>query len=308
MSRRDVKHLQNVRHAIVHRHPVPNRDRFGPSDVADHDSGELLHKIAALMRLIRPMRQFALYMRGTLQEDGTIDIKHFHNPIELLDVPEVQKLFSLRTRDALLIRNCAPDYLRAMDGEYWKFRMAVQFHDAGHFQYAYWKARYSLWTAALESIYTTRHREHSGSKVAKERIRWLVGAQTKLYPLGEIPGNLGQCDLTVGDVLDDLYNIRNYIAHGDKIPASYFERKMRSGIGEQLNVPAVCTEALSFIIRTSLLRILTEGLLENFASAGTSQEFFEKNSLTNTAIRSREKQAHVTPTIGLPSDTVRAKR
>jgi hypothetical protein len=230
-----------------------------------------------------------MYMRGTLQTDGTVDIKHFQNPVDLLEVPEVQKLFSLRTRDARLIRACAPEYLRAMEGEYWKFRMAVEFHDAGHFQYFYWKARYSLWSAALESIYTTRHKEHSGSKVAKERIKWLLGAQTKLYPSGDIPKFNTQSGLTVAEVLDDLYNIRNYLAHGDKIPDSYFDRILREGIGERLNVPAACTEALSFIIRAGLVEILRRGFPEHFSNANSSETFFSSNGLTRSAIVSREQ-------------------
>ena len=218
-----------------------------------------------------------------------VNINHFQNPVELLEVPEVQKLFQLRTRDAELFRSSASEYLRAMAGEYWKFRMAVEFHDAGHFQYLYWKARYSLWSAALESIFTTRHSEHSGSKVAKERIKWLLGGQMRLYPQGDIPPCFpsAQTNLTIADVLDDLYSLRNYLAHGDKIPDSYFRRILRQGINGDLNVPAVCTEALSFIVRNSLVGIIQRGLLEHFKNANTAEAYFSGNGLTRSAIAAR---------------------
>jgi hypothetical protein len=99
---------------------------------------------------------------------------------------------------------------------------------------------------------------------------------------GDIPRNLQRSYLTVGDILDDLYDLRNYLAHGDKIPDCYFERKIRTGIGLQLDVPSVCMEAQS-IIRGTMLRILSDGLLDDFANASRAEKFFKEKALSNSS-------------------------
>ena len=173
---------------------------------ADHESEKLVRTVAALVRLVRPMRQFAMYMRGVVEKDGKLNINHFEHPIELMEVPEVQKLFHLRMSDAVAIRGYFPDFIQAMEGNYWKFRVAVEFHEAGHFQQLYWKARYLLWCSGLESIYTTEAPEHRGTRIAKERIKALVGGATKLYPKGDLPSCFAGIDsnLQVEDILDEL--------------------------------------------------------------------------------------------------------
>jgi hypothetical protein len=230
-------------------------------------------------------------MRGELMEDGKINVQHFEHPKELLEVPEVQKLFHLRNTDLDLLRTTADKFLRAMAGEFWKFRMAVEFHEAGHFQDWYWKARYSLWCSALEGLFTSQSAEHQGSLVAKERIKWFLGESTSIYEAGDIPSFIRpQPKITVGAVVDDLYTVRNFIAHGDRVPDDFFQRKLRQGVGEDLSVLQVLLEALSFIIRKSLLRILKDNLLNEFANAASSEAYFGAAGITNTALRPRRAQ------------------
>lgn len=288
LGRRDIEELRGVRHALVHRYAVPGERR--EDEDANQKSIQLMHNLAALLRLIRPMRQMALLMQGEIQEDTTLNVRHFEHPIDLLEVPQVQKLFHLRTQDAEALRAFAPRFVAAMQGEFWKFRMALQFHDAGHFQDTFWKARYTLWCSALEAIYTSQSQEHKGSNVARERIKWLLGANTPIYPVGDIPRYFTQSALTVQDVVGDIYEIRNFVAHGDKIPDDYYNRRPRRGTQGDLNVIDVCLEAISFIVRNSLIKILRDDLLNNFANAAATEQYFAAAGLTNTAIRQRQRQ------------------
>src|SRR5258708_184637 len=222
LGNRDIEELRGVRHALVHRYATPGTPQ------GDHEpntkSITLMHNLAALLRLIRPMRQMALLMQGELQENHTLNVQYFEHPIGLLDVPQVQKLFHLRTQDAESLHTLAPKFLQAMPGEFWKFRMAVEFHEAGHFLDGYWKARYTLWCSALEAIYTSQGQEHKGSNVAREHIKWFLGPTTPIYPQGDIPHYFEQSALTIQDVVADIYEVRNFIAHGDKIPDDYYTR------------------------------------------------------------------------------------
>lgn len=287
LGRHQIQELRSVRYAIVHRYETQEEGHGGE---ADTKSERLVKNLAALLRLVRPMRQTALTMQGALREDNTLNVNHFEHPINLLDVPQVQKLFHLRTQDAQTLRELGPEFLRAMSGEFWKFRMSVEFHEAGHFQDWYWKARYTLWCSALEAVYTSENPDHRGTNVARERIKWFLGPGTRVYPPGDIAHYFTQSNLTIENVVADIYQIRNFVAHGDKIPDEYYNRKPRRGTQQDLNVIDVSLESASFIIRNTLLKILRDGLLDHFANAAVSEQYFTRAGLTNTAIRQRQAQ------------------
>jgi len=233
------------------------------------------------------MRESSLLMQGGVRDDGTFDVQKFDHPLDFHEVPEVQKFFALRNRDAMELRNVALAFLRAMQGDFWKFRMASQFYELGHFQPWQPKARYLLWASAIESIYTTHNRGHKGSLVAKERIKWFLGEQTSIYAPGDISSLLTDPKITVGAIVNDLYEVRNHIAHGDRIPDRFFADVSRQSFNGGVTRFEVLLEAASFIIRSSLLRILREGLLDHFADAAQAEAFFGGKGLTLSQIRSQ---------------------
>lgn len=283
VGRYAMQDLQGVHYTLVHRYQTSD---LGDKGRKDEESEELVRNVAACLRIIRPMRQGATLMRGELERDGAIDIDHFEHPVQLMEVPYVQKLFDLRTRDAQALKDLLGKFLQAMRCDFWKFRMAVQFHEAGHWQDVFWKARYSLWCSALEALYTSNGFEHRGSLVAKERIKWLIGSECPVYDHGDIPRIAPSCDLTVAQVVDDIYAVRNYVAHGEKVPDAYFQREGRLGIGsERIGLLEVLHEALSAIIRKSLLKILRDDLLTYFQSADSAETYFAAAGLTRTEIK-----------------------
>lgn len=287
--------LRGVRYALVHRYdpePVedPETHRIIGEQQISQQSEVLIRSVAACLRVIRPMRQRALLMRGGVREDGTFDVTSFDVPtLHLLEVPEVQKLFALRDRDADDLRRYAPDFLRAMRGEFWKFRMAVQFHELGHFQPLDFKARYLLWCSAIESIFTSHNWEHQGTLVATTRINWFLGENSSIYGPGDISRLLRDPHITVGAIVGDLYEMRNFMAHGDKIPDRFFNDVLRQGFGGDVRRVQVLIEAASLIIRSSLLKILRDGLLDHFADAGSAEAFFGAQGLTRSVLRAQRR-------------------
>src|SRR5258706_2268877 len=91
MGRHDLVDLRSVRYAIVHRYRTEQPNRGG-DDIASED---LVRSVMACLRLIRPMRQQASLMQGTMTQGRGFDVQHFEHPINLMNVPEVQKLFRL---------------------------------------------------------------------------------------------------------------------------------------------------------------------------------------------------------------------
>jgi hypothetical protein len=53
----------------------------------------------------------------------------------------------------------------------------------------------------------------------------------------------------------------------------------------------VLVEAASFIIRSSLLKILRDGLTNHFIDASAAEAYFDANGLTNSKIRARQHAA-----------------
>lgn len=297
MGTDDVETLKDVTHALVHQYAPqairdPETNRVVGEAQQNRASEELVRMLAACLRLIRPTRQSSELMWGRIRNNGKFDVLGFNHPVDLVETPENQKLFSIRNEDADDLRGYAPEFLRAMRGQFWKFRMAVQFHELGHWQQWSPKGRYLLWASAIEAIYTSHGREHRGSVVAKERIKWFLGENTSVYPAGELSDLLADPNIAVGRILDDLYEVRNFIAHGDRIPDRMFQDTLRDGFNGRVNVFQVLFEAQSFIIRKSLLKILHDELLNHFADAAPAEAYFGGMGLTKAAIRGRLHGGH----------------
>src|SRR5581483_9450988 len=292
LGSRAVGDLKDVHYALVHR--FDGQATFESSGmIPEHkhveNSEVMLRNLNACLRLIRPMRQTVSHMTGTFREDGTFNISSFNSSIEMMEVPQVHKLFLLRDQDADDLRTYAPLFLNAMKG-CWKFMMAAQYHELGYWQLdQFRKSRYMLWSSAIESIYTTQDRQHRGGVVGKARIKWFLGENTSIYDDGDIPDTLEQPDppITIGNVVDDLYSVRNILAHGGRILDKYGET-LRQGLNGPLTIYDVLFEAQSFIIRKSLLKILRERLTPDFADDTPAQAYFARNNLTlNNIIRSQ---------------------
>jgi hypothetical protein len=128
--------LGGVDYALVHRYnpePVFRDGEYTDDQQHSQASEDSVRQLMACLRLVRPMREHAMLMRGNVRdEDGSFDVTSFDIPnVYLHEVPEVQKLFMLRNEDAADLRRHAPEFLRAMRGNFWKFRMAVHFMSWG---------------------------------------------------------------------------------------------------------------------------------------------------------------------------------
>ncbi len=72
-----------------------------------------------------------------------------------------------------------------------------------------------------------------------------------------------------------------------KIPDRYFTDTLRDGFAGRVTLRDVLFEAASFIIRSSLLKILRDGLLENFADAAPAEAYFSAQHLTQAELLRR---------------------
>jgi hypothetical protein len=282
--------LEHIKYAIIHRYPENMLKPDGHLVVGAEmtiRSRTLVRELAACLRVIRPVSQLASFCEGHINEQGKLVRFAFDNPLDALNLPTSHNLFSIRTHDVQNLRTYAPVFRTAMNGDFWKFRMAVQMYDTGYFQALHWKVRFFLWTSALEALFTTQEREHGGSRVAAERIKNHLGAATSVYPPEELHRFNADPDVTVADVVDELYCLRNHIAHGDKLPDYYYEQVGRGDLNGSLSRVEAALEHLSFVVRHSLVKIMRDNLLPHFVDAASSEAYFQSLQLTRSAISRR---------------------
>ena len=226
--------LGHFRYAIVHRFPTSDVDpvtgeRMYESDTV-HASWKIVRSAAALLGLIRPMTQYLGLFHGDIGAEGTFRRIGLDTPLDSLHNPINQRNFGFRNRDAYDLKVYMPLFLAAMDGTFWKFRMALQMHQLACYQDD-WQPKFFLYTAALESLFTSQGKkgQHSGSVVATERIKFFLGPSTPIYPPGELSSAYPQSNLTVADVVKEIYCLRNHVAHGDRTPAYYSQATGATG-------------------------------------------------------------------------------
>ena len=140
--------------------------------------------------------------------------------------------------------------------------------------------------SAIESLFTSHDPQHRTILVAKARIQWFLGPNTSVYPPGELTDFVLIRTSRIRNITADLYRIRNYIAHGDRLPDDDLRDVRRPGLGpEVVNLVDVLLETQSFIIRKSLMRILRDDLIDNFADAAAAESYFAAHNLTKEDIR-----------------------
>lgn len=79
-----VEQIQGVRYAVVHRYeprPIVVLGEVLGEQLRNSESEQLVPNLAACLRLIRPMRQSALLVRGNVRsEDSTFNVTGFDIP------------------------------------------------------------------------------------------------------------------------------------------------------------------------------------------------------------------------------------
>ena len=289
-----IKHLESIKYALIHRYPSFEIDSTTGEMKFEAElagaSRDLIQQIVACLRLIRPFVQYPQFLGGSIGEGGRLYHIHFDHPIPFLSSLSSQILMAIRTQDAQQLKSIFPLFRTAMEGNYWKFKIAVDMFQSGYFQQTHWKVRFFMWTAALEALVTSHSSsQHRGSVVAKARIKELLGPNSLIYHPGDLSTYENDPKLTVNDVIDEIYCLRNHIAHGDKVPDYYSLTKGRDGLNGPINKIETLSEAVGSIARQSLLAILNKNLLTHFQDAATSEAYFGSLGLTKSNLDAQLK-------------------
>jgi len=285
ISAKTIDSFTGIHYALVHRF----RGDFGTGEV-ETQSMFLVRTLSALLRIIRPMRQRFFAIQGTVKPDGRLEVGPFDHPEDYVELPEAHKLFYLRNQDLSTFQRLASSFLRVMNEEYWPIRLAVQFHDLGYYTFQrYWKLSWFSWIAGIESLCTETDDEHTGQLVIKERLKRLIGADTPVYEQGDVPSFLTQPEQTVAGVVDPIYELRNYVMHGQRVPQAFYIQDGREGVDGPLRRVEELVEALSFLLRKSIQIAVDPSRVENVKSDSARRAYFAP--LTKTKLLRRRDVA-----------------
>ena len=276
--------LEAVKFGIVHRYSSLEERDSG----LDQRSTELINIADSCLSLIRPTRRSrAMHVPGVIRPDGTFDPQGFSARNEIADVPEIQKLFTIRKQDIELLTSVLPEFMllyqRDANGklkdEYEPLRMAVQLYGEGY-SLTYWKARHILWWSAIEALYgdgedTTPARIYAlfGNKNLKD------GYNCTIYEPGDIPSCYYPSPESLhrlGEMVPLIYDVRNASAHGQRVPDSHFV-SMPHPFGESVIGLDVLAEAATFIIRKTIVEIVKRGWRDEFKDRAARENFWLMN-------------------------------
>lgn len=265
-----------LKYALVHRYE--EQLEWPQNAQSEHDAkmkAALLNEVFACSRIVRPTRRLGS-VSGYLKANGTVEQREATFPDSALDVPEALKLFAFRNEDLEKLRAVIGTFIKVMHGEFWPLRMAVQYYYMGY-EVNDWKGRYLCWgSSALHALYSS-----SSEKIVR-RIKSFLGEATLIYPPTEHPEFefLGADPTTIGNIIEDVNVVRNCIAHGERIPDRYFDPALgRNGLNGRVSYISVLDDALAFIVRETLRRILDGNLVDNFTSRRAVSLFWKGKGL-----------------------------
>lgn len=119
-----------------------------------------------------------------------------------------------------------------------------------------------MWVMGLDMLFM------AGEKVPfVDRVAGFLGASARIFPAVPLPHR--QPRLTIGEVLEDVYELRNIVAHGREIPARPFREKcdLVDAKGVRIDVfdyhySEVIMESALFLLARSLRKIMVDGLVD----------------------------------------------
>jgi len=117
-----------------------------------------------------------------------------------------------------------------------------------------------MWVMGLDMLYMAGEKQPF-----VDRISGFLGSKTLVFPrlLHQQPR------LTIGEVLNDLYDLRNIVAHGREIPRNPFLEKFNIVDSNGHNIDLigytyslVLMESALFLLTESLRKIMKQGLID----------------------------------------------
>lgn len=272
-SEAEIESLRSIRYALVHHFEA--RSEHLHMRPEDEKSKDLLYRLYLGLKIIRPtgarFQVFTFNMHDAVprvprwerNDQGTVLCDYEEGLIQWRDVSELAA--------------SASSILRVLGKPTSPVSQAIQSLEIGY-RSEWLNVRHLLWSVGLDALFTSTEWKSRGREVAVDRICNFLGGRFKIYAEEPSPlGSMSLPDITVANVLDDMYKLRNDFAHGtwpDKKWAGKVCRRSKDG-SRDIAYAEVLAEAASVCLRGCLRKILAEGqLVEMFSEKAQMNSHF----------------------------------
>lgn len=134
------------------------------------------------------------------------------------------------------------------------------------------RTRHLFRVMALEALYCSD--ADFGKKALKSKLTKFIGWHTDLYKAYEVDYlHLPEMPLT-DSLIDDVYTLRNKIAHADVLPGAWVKETTRPGLNRPITYADQLCEAAGSMARLSWLRIMSDKLQKIFSEKKQMEDFF----------------------------------
>jgi hypothetical protein len=288
-SESEVGTLEHIRYALVRDFECNDQERSSE----DEESGKLLYQLYLGLKVIRPFAgRYQVFHYDMTQSIPRLPRGSRNDyPTILCDC---ELLNSIRWIDLQELVTVAPSLLSIVNAGTMPISQAINNFEIGY-RADFLNVRHLLWVVGLDALFTSREWKNRGADLSAKRIADFLGPDFQIYSDGfasrfdsPIPSSP-----PLGEVLSDIYKLRNDFAHGtwpDKQWAGQIHRRSADSTRDIFHAEMLC-EGASSVLRGCLRKILTDvQLVAMFNEKATMNAHFAARGL----IRKRKKNTHGT--------------
>jgi hypothetical protein len=257
---------------------------YDPASTQEEQVKSTLINTLVAFQLVKPTRWFEKYWFRT-DDSGQIELSshdvgmiHISHPGPYL---EYQQHHTVTLDDVESVKECLPRLLHALhpapSGSWGhpsgSVHRALIMFAQGYLTEKFGELGQFLWAMALDSLFSSKiDKRKRGSYTIVPRLRTLHGAEFEPYRFVSVPIHQRRPDHKLWAVAEDIFKLRNAVAHGLTIPEAWLTppgQPIYEGYAYQL---AECTEIL---LRKTLLSIMQEQrLFDVFVDSRKLDKYF----------------------------------
>ena len=254
LSEKQREDLGKAKIALVH--------RFGSSGHVGADeqaSKDLAEKAAACLRLIRPTRSRNQTIQLTFLDNGGVDVFRFTHPQDFPpSIPFFEVLNAIRAEDLLTLQRVLPKFLSLWEVGPQFVIWAIRYFISGHMEVNDPIAQLMMWVAGIEAVIS------EGTPIpqaeVQSRLKHYLGTNWNIYEDTAL-AEWFHTSIELGEVLGDVFRLRNSFAHGGWVPEEWVGRVGRPAPSGSVEYADMLREAGAAILRKLLMNRLLSGVI-----------------------------------------------
>jgi hypothetical protein len=232
------------------------RDDSRGDDAADQ-AHDLLSKLFILFRIVNPTRSrfSAVYLTRKPSEEIEV-FRLSQGSASPINVPPSQTVNSLSSLNLRLGRELVGQFLAIATNGPERLRRAIRYYEEGYADIRDPVLQFVTWTMGISSI-LGRENQAVHQKEIKGAVSQYVPIDSQIFRESPLNEFVKFPVLTVGDVIEDVWRLRDSFVHGSWIPPDLLHKTTYVAMSNEVVIyPDILRDAASFVLRKILLFFL----------------------------------------------------